>query len=981
MKDSNGLGMPKSLEALLTVVILTHNRPAFLLRALTHYSGLPCRLLVLDSSAEPLHSAESTLPSVDYRHVPEYGYWSFQTKVAYGVSLVETPYTVLASDDDFMLLDALKASVDFLQSHQDYSFCHGYCLMFRAEADFVKYLRRDKKVREDYDDELAQDRILSYMGQYIPPFYAVTRTSLLREFFEVMDERGFEWMEIGHVFFLLGRGKARILPIPYVVRETSIVVSDHGTDVAYKLAYQDPRIAAERDAFAEFLAGLPLPWGEMAPAQRKLFALEAFQTMYDGLCNGLSLTMEPIFQSIWNVPEDRPTRVFGPNQYVEMPFYNQAFFDQLTEYEFLQHALPAGRMQLAGLEGVWVRQHELLKLHDNDVPETVLNRLWEAVELSPFNREVIDTLALRLNQQLEAGVESVQEDAQRIASWAARLAAAPQYDYRTVFKTMGSGQVLEWLERRNPDAAQGAALEQRLARMGAAPMFGLFLVDLDDDPKRLQITLDSLVEGYCKNFRIVIFTTSEPPVATIVNNTLHFVKITRHNYVDKLNQMTRETSCDWVMLAQVGDAFTAGGLIRASLELQAEPECRAVAVDEIQRRSDHSLMGVLRPGFNLDLLKSVPSLMARHWLIRRDVLLEVGGYSADYSDALEFELLLRIIEQAGLSGLAHLDEPMLICQERPLGDNEHERLALTRHLSNLGYRPLVTSSRPGTYQIDYRHTDRPLVSIIVHGSDDPAELQRCLTSVLQRTRYGAYEVLVAIAPMLELELNTWLAAQGKDAAKVQVVSNRDGLNPAAFINTIAAQTNGEYMVLLAGDSQIVSPNWLGSLLNQALRPEVGAVGAKLIDEHGRVTQGGLLLGFDGGVGSPFVGQRADEEGYLLRAVVEQNYSAVSGTCMMVRKEVFDAVGGLDEGTFAAAFADVDLSLKITQAGLLLVWTPQVPIIHHGVLPDAPQAMAALREKWADAFAQDPAYNSNLAHTGTAYTLNQAGGSHWQAFLD
>jgi hypothetical protein len=99
----------------------------------------------------------------------------------------------------------------------------------------------------------------------------------------------------------------------------------------------------------------------------------------------------------------------------------------------------------------------------------------------------------------------------------------------------------------------------------------------------------------------------------------------------------RQSLCDWVLLAQAGDEFTAGGLLRASLELMSADGVRAVATDEIQRNDKGALLDVFRPGFNLDLLQSIPSLMARHWLVRREVLLEVGGYQADFSKALEFD--------------------------------------------------------------------------------------------------------------------------------------------------------------------------------------------------------------------------------------------------------------------------------------------------------------------------------------------------------
>jgi GT2 family glycosyltransferase len=114
--------------------------------------------------------------------------------------------------------------------------------------------------------------------------------------------------------------------------------------------------------------------------------------------------------------------------------------------------------------------------------------------------------------------------------------------------------------------------------------------------------------------------------------------------------------------------------------------------------------------------------------------------------------------------------------------------------------------------------------------------------------------------------------------------------------------------------------------------------------------------------------------------VEQNYSAVSSVCLMIRKELYEAVGGLDEDAFAEAFSDVDLCLKVGQVGYLTVWTPLVQVIHPGELPEAPQALAALREKWATAFEHDQAYSKNLASTGKAFTLGEVSGVDWAQLL-
>ncbi|MBK5355250.1 TIGR00180 family glycosyltransferase [Pseudomonas sp. TH41] len=966
-------GLP--LNELLTVVLVTHNRPAFVRRAVTFYSTLPCRILLLDSSTDVTDGIEGVYPSVDYRHVPQFGYQGLRAKLDYGVQQVTTPYMVFASDDDFIVHDALAASVSFLESNPDYGMCHGYCLMYLTLASSVSYYRRDKKVCEDYSSERAQDRVLDFMQQYIPPFYAVHRVELLRDWYAVMPENtSFEWQEIGHAYYMLARAKARLLPIPYVVREVNYLASEHKTEIYTTLTASDAKSVEEREVFAELLSTLPSTQTGLDPAQGKQLALDSFEAMADCLRSGRSLTAEPIIESRWTNVQKGPDRRFGFLQYVELPYYNQPFFDLLSQYEFLLHAMPAGRVQLQGLEGIWTEQENMMRPRNNDTAESVVDRLWHAFASGPFNRQVVKRLA----QQLELLGEA--DEARDMFAWAERLDAVSTQGNDEAFGAMRSGRLLKWLAARAPDADEVAATSRFLADHNGGPQFGILVLDLENDAAKLQITLDSLLEGHNHAFKIVVFTTGESLAATTEHNTLHFVRVTPVNYVDKLNQIARQSTCDWLLLTEAGDEFTAGGLLRAGLELRAAPECRAVACDEIHRDANGALIDVFRPGFNLDLLQSLPALMARHWLIRKDVLLDAGGYQADFSKALEFDLLLRIIEQGGLAWLAHLDEPLLIARAPVLEENAHERQALIRHLATRGYKAQVSSDEPGTYRIDYRHTERPLVTIIVASQDNLAQLQRCLTGIVQRTRYTRYEVLIADNASQSPDLLQWLDGLGQPGDRVRVVRAQERLSASALYNEASQQAQGEYLVLLAADSEVVNPNWLESLLNQAQRPEVGVVGAKLQDRDGNVTQAGLILGMNDGVGSAFVGEPKDAKGYLNRLVLEQNYSAVSAVCLMIPKVLFDEVGGLDEGAFSDAFGDVDLCLKVGQAGYLVVWTPQVQVIHLGNLPDAPQALQALREKWAGPFQHDLAYNKNLALTGKGFTLGSATSVDWARLL-
>lgn len=967
----NGAAAP--LNQRFTLVIMTHNRPRFLQRTLQYYGDYPGHILVLDSSTESSQHLFGDYPQVEYHHLPQFGYWGAGAKIAHGLNLVKTPYMCFAADDDFLLHDALTQSVEFLEAHPDYGVCHGYGMMYVAFGTDVRFFRRDKRVCEDYCSDLAQERVVDFLGQFLPPFYAVTRTELLQQWYSLvpLDTR-FEWHEVGHSFFLLACAKARILPIPFAVREANYGGSEHSTNVLTVLALQDEASVQERERFAEFLASLPTGLSSMTPEQGKQVALESFKAMAEGLLTKRALDTSMILRSDWRTPDPEPVRTFAERQFVEMPFYNQPMFDRLTEFEFLIHALPAARHQLKVLEPILLRQWELMQVHDNDNERTVRSRLWQALELSPFNRAVVE----RLLHSLEAAGEEAEAAPLRL--WLQRLQQVRSYDSQALLDSLPSGRLLKWLESRKPAADQVRLAAKKLAHVDGGPSFGIVLLDLKGDMSKLQATFDSLMAGHCRNFKVVVLTAGDLPAATDARQTVHFVKVAEHHSVEQINLAVSQLGTEWVLLAQAGDSFTAGGLLRASLELLGADGVRAVAMDEIQRQPDGCLLQVSRPGASLDMLQSAPGLMARHWLVRRELVLEVGGYAPEFSEALEFDLLLRLIGQGGLGGLAHLAEPLLIC-DAGTSESTHEQLSLSRRLAERGYAAKVDVVQPGAYHIDYGHRARPMVSIVLHCQDNLLELQACMVSLLQQTRYHQHEILLADNASQSLPLHDWLTGLSGNGERVRVVRSDVPLSPAAMLNQACQEARGEYLVLLDSAAQVLNANWLEGLLNQAQRPEVGVVGAKLLDAQGKISQAGLILGGDGGVVPAFAGEAKDAPGYMQRLRVAHNVSAVS-TCLMLRTSLFLALDGLQEQGLNGPYAEVDLCLRVAEAGYLTVWTPQAQVVRGGEWAQDTDALATLRRRWPDQLQHDPLYNRNHSQGEQLFELCDQSSVDWEVLV-
>lgn len=951
------IGSTAPLDQRLTLVLLAGEQTDFLRRALTFYGDFPAAILVQDAS-EQLDPQAAAWPGVTYQHAPELIDAGLSQRMSAAAARVGTPYVVFADVSSFLLPDALQQALAFLEANPAYGACQGYSLTYQAHVERVDYLRLDHKVREDFDSEDPAQRAALFLEQSVPLFNALTRTSLLQRWLAAVPQDTADvWQELGLACYLLNAARVQILPVGYGLHlEQEGRQLRHNQNMEAAVCHMDPKARGERERFAAVVASVL--GGETQPI------LDGLQAMAESLKKHYYQGGDKLFSSEWSVAFERPEVSFEPRQFVEMPFYNRGFFDELARTEFLIHVLPAGTVQLNELEAVLFKQVELTGPQSQTDAKTLLGSLWQAYGVYAFNAGIVQRLGQVLSQ-----TPGDEEEAERILAWGRRLGAVSQRDNAALLADMPTGRLLSWVASRKPKPAELKALNARLSSQDSASQIGILLLDLQADVFKLQATFDSLVSSDYRTFKVIVFTTGELPAPTTVQNTVHFVKVTESNYVDKINQLIKQSPSDWLMLAEAGEQFTASGLLLASAELADAGECRAVAVDEIQRRADGRLEHLLRPGFNLDLLQCVPTLMARHWLVRRDLLVEVGGYSRELPQALEFDLLLRLIEQGGLGGMAHLSEPVLICDAPELAVNEDEKKALTRHLANRGYQAEVGSPAPGLYKIDYRHEHRPMVSVLIHTQDNLAHVQRCLHSLLQRTRYPRFEVLIGDSASQSTELSAWLDEQEKLSSRVRVFRADQPIGAAAMYNQLSQQAKGEYLIVLDAESQIVNVGWIESLLNQAQRPEVGVVGVKLVDPEGSVTQAGLILGFNGSVGSAFVGAPKRSRGYMQRLVVEQNYSAVSGACLMIGKELFEAVGGMDEGAFAEGLADVDLCLKAAQAGYLTVWTPNVQIVHPGIVQVSDSVRQALTDKWSAQLDQDQAYNKNLDLSGQGFTLN------------
>ncbi|MGV8918328.1 MAG: glycosyltransferase [Pseudomonas sp.] len=551
------------------------------------------------------------------------------------------------------------------------------------------------------------------------------------------------------------------------------------------------------------------------------------------------------------------------------------------------------------------------------------------------------------------------------------------------------GGVEAWLAKRVPSAAQQFLIEQHLDSHPAVPNFLIVVSDLSNQPLKLATTLNSLTANAAivPHISTVVVSDYNDLPDSLLGTRLQWRRATLDSRPSVLNSLLEHCPADtWVMQVEAGTEFTASGLLSVALELSNNANYRAIYADELHRQASGELSVVLRPDFNLDYLLSFPLAMSRHWLFRAAEVLNVGGFAPAFAEAFELDMILRLVENHGLGGLGHVSEPLLIGSPLELEHNPDELAVLQRHLDVRGYpNSDILQTLPRRCHIQYGHTEQPLVSIIVPTKDHLNLIRRCVESLLEKTAYQNYEILVVDNNSEDRETLEWMAgidAMGID--KLRVLRYPHPFNYSAINNMAAQQAQGDYLVLLNDDTAILNGEWLDELLNHAMRPEVGIVGARLIFPNGTLQHAGVVLGMDGPARHLFAHKPMLAPSYMQRLEVDQNYSVVTAACLMIRASLFHEVGGLDEEKFKVSYNDVDLCLKVGATGHLLVWTPHATLLHEQSISQTDLGLAsgranvkrflgeqeALNAKWQSIIGNDPAYNKNFALKGPDFTLEQ-----------
>jgi len=402
-----------------------------------------------------------------------------------------------------------------------------------------------------------------------------------------------------------------------------------------------------------------------------------------------------------------------------------------------------------------------------------------------------------------------------------------------------------------------------------------------------------------------------------------------------------------------------------------------------------------KPDFDPELLTSL-NYVCHFLVVERRLLLEVGGLREGYEGVQDHDLVLRLLERVGATGIRHVPRLLYHWRINPAslsGAGDPSTLlarigrVVEEHQRRMGSSASVVADfethagSGGLFCARVRYPvprPAPKVSIVIPTKDAVELVRDCVSSLLAKTDYPDYEIILVDHDSADPRSRPFFDSLARDP-RVRVAGFHGPFNWAAINNAAASACRGDALCFLNNDVVAITPEWLSEMVSLLARPGIGVVGAKLLYPNGTIQHGGVVLGAEGIAGHAFVGLGADRPGHLGQAVLTRTVSAVTGACLLTSKAAFEAVGGFDMVHLPVAYADVDYCLKIQRAGLRVLWTPHAKLYHletqtRGTddTPGKRERLARearhLRTRWSGQLSGDPFYNPHFEPLGPTHQL-------------
>ncbi len=559
----------------------------------------------------------------------------------------------------------------------------------------------------------------------------------------------------------------------------------------------------------------------------------------------------------------------------------------------------------------------------------------------------------------------------------------------------------DWIERYDtPSPGDRLLLRRKLRRTPKHPRISILVPVFNPDPKLLAAAIASVKAQNYGNWELCladdasIDPETRPLLETLSAGDPRIRVAWREqngHIAAASNSALAIATGEWCALLDQDDLLADDALAWTAIETAAHPDAQLIYSDEDKINSQGARFDpFFKPDWNPELFLG-QNYLNHLGVYRTELLRELGGFRDGYAGSQDYDLALRFSEKLPSDQIRHI--PRILYHWRAVSGSlaaaidakpsakEGARRAIAEHLRRRGISARVEAcaENPERHRVLYElPSPTPLVSIVIPMRDRASLLKRCLDGIRRRTDYDRIEVVVVDNGSTEKPAREFLA-ELKAAKDTQVLEDNGPFNFSRLINGGAAAARGEVLALLNNDTEVENADWLREMVSLVLQPDVGAVGARLWYGNRTLQHGGVILGLGGMAGHAFDGATRGYPGYFDNLFLARDCPAVTGACMLVRKDVFHVTGGFDEKHFAVSYNDIDFCLRLRERGLRVVLTPYANLIHHESAsrgrvrtPEADEQFfreaASFRKKWGAQLLSDPFYNPNLSLKAPGFTL-------------
>ena len=453
---------------------------------------------------------------------------------------------------------------------------------------------------------------------------------------------------------------------------------------------------------------------------------------------------------------------------------------------------------------------------------------------------------------------------------------------------------------------------------------------------------------------------------------IRLVRLESHQGISAaLNKGLDLANGDWVTFLDHDDVLEPDALFQNVRVIQENPGLDLIYSDEDKLTEAGFDSPILKPDWSPDFFLS-NNYLCHMIFLRRDLVRDVGGFQGQFDGSQDYDLLLRVSERT--NRIHHIPRVLYHwrrsenssasdVRQKP-GQLEASWRAIEGHLKRRGEQAHVAVDwRTHAFYVRRELREAKKISVIIPSFRGPESLERCVESVVSRTSYPNYELVIT-----KMGERDKIAKAATDFSQ-RILYFADAVNDSAAKNYAVAHTDSPWLLFLDDNIETIGPDWLTIMAEHVQRPEVGAVGPRLVNPGGTIEHAGLVLGINGIAQSAFRGFPAEHPGVNRQLQMTRNSSAITGACLLMRREVFQEIGGFDE-TLSDEFAPIDLCLKMRRAGYLIVYTPLAKLCWDASSADDldTSSEAVMRQRWSDVLERDPYYNPNLSRERTDFSL-------------